>query len=149
MNLAREKMAVEGSGAKPGADLIQDRASILAGSLDESVKNLGRTVLKSPPHGPKANAIRERTIGTIRREFLDWLIRLSEPHSRSMLKERVRHYSGARPHMAFGPGVPDPPVGAGLHANEKPRHRLAARRLVCARPVPGGLHHEYLLAPAA
>lgn len=28
----------------------------------------------------KANAIRERVIGTIRRECLDWLIPLSEPH---------------------------------------------------------------------
>src|ERR1700687_2328516 len=39
-------------------------------SVDESIKNLGMTVLKSPPHSPKANAICERVIGTIRRECL-------------------------------------------------------------------------------
>ena len=95
----------------------------------------------------KANAICERVIGTIRRECLDWLIPLSEPHLRSMLKERVRHYNVARPHMALGPGVPDPPAGSVWHANEKSRHRLGERALVCARSLLGGLHHEYSLAP--
>ena len=94
----------------------------------------------------KANAICERVIGTIRRECLDWLIPLSEPHLRSMLKERVTHYNGARSHMALGPGVPGPP--AEVRANEKSRHRLGARAAVCARSVLGGLHHEYSLAPA-
>jgi transposase InsO family protein len=116
--------------------------------LDESIKHLGLSVLKSPPHSPKANAICERVIGTIRRECLDWLIPLSEPHLRSMLKEWVTHYNVARPRMALGPGVPDPPAGSVLHPNDKPRHRLGARAMVCARSVLGGLHHEYSLAPA-
>jgi len=38
-----------------------------------------------------------------------------------MLKVWVTNYNGARPHMALGPGVPDPPVEAALHANEKSR----------------------------
>src|SRR6266478_6620339 len=71
-------------------------------------------VLKSPPHSPKANAICERVIGTIRRECLDWLIPLSESHLRSMLKVWVTHYNGVRPHMALGPCVPDPPTGSVL-----------------------------------
>jgi len=127
---------------------IHDRDAVFAGSLDESIKNLGLTVFKSPPHSPKANAICERVIGTIRRECLDWLIPLSEPHLRSMLKEWVTHYNGARPHRALGPGVPDPPVGAVLRASEKSRHRLGARVVVCGRSVLGGLHHEYSLTPA-
>ncbi len=94
----------------------------------------------------KANAICERVIGTIRRECLDSSIPLSEPHTRSMLKKWVKHYNGARPHMALGPGVPDP--RAEVPANEKSRHRLGARTVVWARPVLGGLHHEYSHAPA-
>src|SRR5205823_6304775 len=101
--------------------LIHDRDSIFARNLDESIKNLGMTALKSPPHSPKANAICERVIGTIRRECLDWLIPLSESHLRSMLKVWVTHYNGARPHMALGPGVPDPPAGVALPAKERPR----------------------------
>jgi transposase InsO family protein len=87
-------------------------------------------------------------IGTIRRECLDWLIPLSEPHLRLMLKEWVTHYNVARPHMALGPGVPDPPMRTAMRADEKSRHRLSARTMVCARSVLGGLHHEYSLAPA-
>jgi transposase InsO family protein len=126
--------------------LLHDRDSIFAATLDESIKHFDLTVLKSPPHSAKANPICERVIGTIRRECLDWLIPLSEPHLRSMLKEWVRHYNVARPHMALGLGIPDPP--AEVRANEKSRHHFGARTVVCARSVLGGLHHEYSLAPA-
>jgi transposase InsO family protein len=89
--------------------LIHDRDGIFARHLDESIKALGLSVLKSPPHCPKANAICERVIGTIRRECLDWLIPMSEGHLRSMLKSWVKHYNCGRPHSSRGPGVPDPP----------------------------------------
>ncbi len=128
--------------------LIHDRDSIFARSLDESIRNLGLTVLKSPPHSPKANAICERVIGTIRRECLDWLIPLSESHLRSILRAWVGHYNHGRPHMALGPGVPDPPSEVVPSAIPLTRHRLGEHLSVRARSVLGGLHHEYLLAPA-
>jgi hypothetical protein len=87
-------------------------------------------------------------LGSIRRECLDWLIPLSEPHLRWMLKEWVTHYSGARPHMALGPGLPAPPVEAVLRANETSRHRLGARAVVRASSLQAGLHHEYSLTHA-
>jgi hypothetical protein len=37
-----------------------------------------------------------------------------------MLKVWVTHYNGARPHIALGPGVPDPPRAA-LRVDEKSR----------------------------
>ena len=58
--------------------LIYDRDSIFARHLDESIKALGLTVLKSPPRCPKANAICEWVIGTIRRECLNRLIPMSD-----------------------------------------------------------------------
>ena len=128
--------------------LIHDRGSIFARSLDESIRNLGLTVLKSPPHSPKANAICERVIGTIRRECLDWLIPLSESHLRSILKAWVGHYNHGRPHMALGPGVPDPPLVLVRPATQPTRHRIGERLSVRARSVLGGLHHEYVLVPA-
>ena len=66
--------------------LIHDHDNIFAKSLDESIASLGMTVLKSPLQSPKANAICERVIGTIRHECLDWLIPLSEAHLRLILK---------------------------------------------------------------
>jgi hypothetical protein len=128
--------------------LLHDRDSIFARHLDKSIRALGLSVLKSPPRCPKANAICERVIGTIRRECLDWLIPMSERHLRSMLKSWVEHYNRGRPHSSLGPGVPDPPPEIAVIRNTESRHRLAAGSLVLARSVLAGLHHEYLLAPA-
>ena len=127
--------------------LVHDRDSIFARNLDESIRNLGLTVLKSPPHSPKANAICERVIGTIRRECLDWLIPLSESHLRSILKAWVGHYNHGRSHMALGPGVPDPPSQVVRSATQLSRHRIDERFVVRARSLLGGLHHEYCWCP--
>ena len=75
-------------------DLLHDRDSIFAKHLDDSITHLGLKILKSPPQSPRANAICERVIGTLRRECLDWLIPLSESHLRTILKEWVGHYNG-------------------------------------------------------
>jgi putative transposase len=89
--------------------LVHDRDSIFARSVDGVINGFGLRVLKSPPRSPMANAVCERLIGTIRRECLDWMIPISEPHLRSILKIWASHYNKSRPHMALGPGVPDPP----------------------------------------
>ncbi len=129
--------------------LIHDRDSIFARGLDESIRDLGLAVLRSPPHSPKANAICERVIGTIRRECLDWLIPLSESHLRSILKSWVGHYNRGRPHMSLGPGVPDPPAPWTVAHNRRYRHRIDERLMVRVRSLLGGLHHEYSLAASA
>ena len=49
--------------------LLHDRDSIFSAELDESIQRLGLPVLHSPLRNPKANAICERVIGTIRREW--------------------------------------------------------------------------------
>jgi len=88
-------------------------------------------------------------IGTIRRECLDWLIPLSESHLRSILREWVGHCNRGRPHMALGPGVPDPPSEVVPVATPLSRHRIGERLGVRVRSVLGGLHHEYVLVPAS
>ena len=128
--------------------LLHDRDSIYARHLDESINGLGMRVLKSPPRSPMANAVCERLIGTMRRECLDWLIPISEPHLRSILKVWVSHYNSSRPHMALGPGVPDPPAKAGAFQTQQSRHRIGEGLVVLAKSVLGGLHHEYSLARA-
>jgi putative transposase len=123
--------------------LIHDRDNIFAKSLDESIVKLGMTVVKSPFQSPKANAICERVIGTIRSECLDWMIPLSQSHLRAILKEWVAHYNQARPHMALGPGAPDPPSDLCLPQTRQSRQRAAERLVVHGKSVLGGLHHEY------
>ena len=125
--------------------LIHDRDSIFARHLDDSIRALGLAVLRSPFSSPKANAICERVIGTIRRECLDWMIPLSEAHLRSILREWVAHYNGGRPHSALGPGVPGPPAGSARAPKAESRCRWTPGALVRAKSVLGGLHHEYSL----
>ena len=130
--------------------LLHDRDSIFAKHLDESIRALGLRVLKSPPHSPRANAICERVIGTIRRECLDWMIPLSKAHLRAILNIWVEHYNRARPHSSLGPGVPGPPYPELVNAKPSNfRHRLAEGVVVRSKSVLGGLHHEYYLVPAA
>jgi transposase InsO family protein len=128
--------------------LIHDRDRIFAKHLDDSIRALGIEVLRSPVASPKANAICERVIGTIRRECLDWLIPMSEAHLRAILREWVAHYNGGRCHGALGPGVPDPPVEMVVVCESESRHRLTAGAVVLAKSILGGLHHEYSLVTA-
>jgi putative transposase len=129
--------------------LLHDRDSIFSADLDQSVRRLGLRVLKSPPRSPTANSICERVIGTIRRECLDWLIPLSESHLRRTLKSWISHYNTGRPHMALGPGVPDPPPANIDRPHPNSRHCCGESYAVRAIPILGGLHHEYSLVPAA
>jgi putative transposase len=127
--------------------LLHVRDAIFSVELDESIRRLGLRVLKSPPCRPKANAICERVIGTIRRECLDWIIPFSEANLRQTLKAWVTHYNRGRPHTALGPGVPDPPASLAVPLSSS-RHRLKDFRSVHAKAILGGLHHEYSLARA-
>jgi len=126
--------------------LIHDRDRIFAKRLDDSIRTLGMTVLRSPFASPKANSICERVIGTIRRECLNWLIPLTESHLRAILREWVIHYNRGRPHSALGPGVPDPPGRPTPAPTSESRHHLPGDALVRAKPVLGGLHHEHSFA---
>jgi transposase InsO family protein len=95
---------------------------------------------------PQANAICERVLGTFRREALDFVIPLTENYLRRMLRDWEAHYNQGRPHMSFGPGIPQPP--ALLHIPLcGPRQRLPAHFRVVTYPILGGSHHEYGLKP--
>src|SRR5882757_773809 len=118
--------------------LIHDRDSVFAKHLDESIGRLGLKVLRSPPRSPKANAVCERVIGTVRRECLEWLIPLSEHHLRRILKSWIRHYNGGRPHMSLGPGIPDSPAMTKVLPESSSRHRRGQLYAVRAASVLGG-----------
>jgi hypothetical protein len=50
--------------------------------------------------------------------------------------------------MGLGPGVPDPPLTNLEHPHPNSRHRRGESYAVGAKPILGGLHHEYFLTPA-
>ena len=124
--------------------LIHDRDSIFSQALDQSICHLGLRVLKTPARSPQANTLCERLLGTLRRECLDFLTPLTEHHVRRLLHDWAPHYNTGRPHMALGPGIPQPPA----HVPAPPhgyRHQIPGHLQVIAHPILSGLHHEYQL----
>ena len=119
--------------------LIRDRAGQFTGSFDAVFIADGIRILASPPQAPRANAICERIIGTLRRELFDRLLIVNEHHLRRVLTEYLRHYNTARPHRALGQLAP-----AQAHARP-PEINLAEHR-IRRRHVLGGLTHEYHIA---
>jgi putative transposase len=128
--------------------LIHDRDTIFSQTLDRQVRHLGLKVLKKPPRSPQADALCERLIGTLRRECLDFVIPLTEHHLQRLLHEWATHYNTGRPHMSLGSGIPQPPASLPVPLQAH-RHRLPAHLYAVARPILGGLHHEYGLEAKA
>jgi putative transposase len=86
--------------------LVRDRAGQFTASFDAVLTTEGIRILASPPQSPKANAICERLIGTLRRELLDRLLIVNEHHLHKVLTEYLRHYNTARPHRSLGQLTP-------------------------------------------
>lgn len=128
--------------------LIRDRDAKFSRRLDASVGRLRLQVLRTPVCTPQANGVCERTIGTIRRECLDYLIPLGERHLYKVLAQWIRHFNAGRPHSALGPGIPEPPAGLPIELHSH-RHKLPPGSTVTSRSILGGLHHEYSLKMAA
>ena len=86
--------------------LIRDRAGQFTSSFDAVFTAEGIRILASPPQAPRANAICERIIGTLRRELLDRVLIVDEHHLGRALTEYLRHYNAARPHRSLGQPTP-------------------------------------------
>jgi Integrase core domain len=118
--------------------LLRDRERVSGGDVVPRARRLGIETLLSPVRAPRANAIAERVIGTLRREGLDLMVILSEPHLRAVLAEFVHYYNynAERPHRTLHLEPPQP----------VPRSPTGSTH---ARPVLGGLHHIYERAAGA
>ena len=93
--------------------------------------------IATPYHAPNAAAHIERFMGTLRRELLDRILVWNEGQLRTVVNEYVHGwYNNSRVHQGIH-GIPDPDPEL---AGEKPTDG----KLV-ARPVCGGLHHDYRL----
>jgi transposase InsO family protein len=128
--------------------VMHDRDRIFSAQLDQSIRDLGLRVLKTPVRTPQANALCERLLGTLRRECLDFVIPLTAGHLQCLLHEWVKHYNTGRPHMALGPGIPQPPSSLPVPLHEH-RHRLPVPLRVVVHPILGGLHYDDRLGTQA
>lgn len=80
--------------------LLRDRDSKYTNAFDAVFQADDVGILLSPPRAPKANAICERAVGTLRREVLDRILIYNEAHARAVLTEYIRHYNRHRPHQS-------------------------------------------------
>ncbi len=85
-------------GERPSAVkfLIQDRDTEFTASFDEVFAAEAIRIIKTPVRAPRANAVCERVIGTIRRECLDQILILGRRHLEAVLSEYVAHYNSHR-----------------------------------------------------
>ena len=114
--------------------LIRDRAGQFTGSFDAVFTGEGIRILASPPQAPRANAICEQMIGSLRREVFDRLLIVNEHHLRRVLTEYLLHYNAARPHRGLGQLAP-----AQAHARP-PEINLAEHRIRRKQVLSGLIH---------
>jgi putative transposase len=94
----------------------------------------GIRILRTPVRAPRANAIAERWIGTVRRELLDRMLIVNRRHLETVLAEYVAHFNDHRPHRALHQAAPLRPLP---QVASPPDLRLRRRDRL------GGLIHEY------
>jgi putative transposase len=88
--------------------LIHDRDRVYGADFATRLVGLGIESVRTPVQSPRANAIGERVVRTLRRECLDHILPLSERHVRAVLTEFVTYYNQGRPHRSLGLETPVP-----------------------------------------
>jgi putative transposase len=96
-------------------------------------------LIKTPLCAPRANAVCERFIGSVRRECLNHLLIRDESHLFRMLKAYIQYFNSCRPHQGIGQRLPQPQSEA---------VRLPQTGPIVARTILDGLHHHYYWAAA-
>jgi putative transposase len=112
--------------------LIRDRDSKFTTSYDAVFAGADIRIIRTPTRAPRANAIAERFIGSLRQECLDHILITGPRHLAAVLHEYVQHFNTHRPHRSLHQR---PPVA------DAPRRPGATR--VRQRDRLGGLLHEY------
>jgi putative transposase len=92
-------------------------------------------LLKTPYHAPRANAVCERFLGSVRRECLDHFLVFHQKQLHHLLNAYVAYFNQARPHQGIQQQIPEPPVPSALLHDRSDR--------VISVPVLGGLHHDH------
>src|ERR671933_917732 len=116
-------------GNKP-RHLLRDHDAVYGRDFRQRARRIGMDAIATPVRSPRANAVVERFLGTLRRECLDHLIILDEQHLQSVLTEFAAYYNLERPHRTLRLETPLPV----LRSVQGPAQ---------SRPVLGGLHHVY------
>lgn len=114
--------------------LIRDNDRKYGAAFARIASASGIEVLRTPYRAPRANALCERFLGSVRRECLDHLLIVSAGQLYRVTKEYVCFFNAARPHQGIEQQIPGQ-----LGASWKEKHEGK----IIAFPVLNGLHHDY------
>jgi len=119
--------------------LICDNDKRYGHMFERVVRTSGIEVIHTPYEAPRANAICERFLGSLRRECLDHILVIGELQLIRVLKDYASYFNQARPYQGITQRIPVPIVS--------PLGESKAGR-VMAFSVLNGLHHDYRRATA-
>ena len=114
--------------------LIRDRDAKFTAAFDAVFAAIDVRIIKTPVRTPRANAIAERFVGTIRRTLLDRTLIVNQRHAAGVLVEYQHHYNNRRPHRTLDQAAPLRPL---------PRRATSETNTVQRHDRLGGLLHEY------
>jgi transposase InsO family protein len=114
--------------------LIRDRDTKFTTAFDGVFTAIDIRIIRTPVRAPRANAIAERIVGSIRRELLDRILILNQRHAAAVLTEYAEHYNSHRPHRMLGQAAPLRPL---------PQPTTRDTNTVRRHDRLGGLLHEY------
>jgi putative transposase len=114
--------------------LIRDRDAKFTAAFDTVFAAVDVSILRTPVRAPRANAIAERFIGSIRRELLDRILIINRRHAASVLEAYTHYYNTHRPHRALTRAAPLRPL---------PLRTTSEANTVRRRDRLRGLLHEY------
>jgi transposase InsO family protein len=115
--------------------LIRDNDSKFGSCFARVAATSGIKMLKTPYHAPRANAICERFLGSVRRECLDHVLILHEKQLHRVLTAYVQYFNHARPHQGIRQQIPEQRAESMPHDHESGK--------ILSFPILGGLHHDY------
>jgi len=115
--------------------LIRDNDRKFGSHFARVATTSGIKVLRTPYQTPRANAVSERFLGSVRRECLDHFLIFHEKHLSRLLMAYTVYFNQARPHQGIQQRIPDPPILSAPLPDQPPK--------VIAVPTLGGLHHDY------
>jgi transposase InsO family protein len=110
--------------------LVRDRDGSYGHAVTRRLAAMGIRDHPTAPRSPRQNGHAERLIGSIRRECLDHIVVFGDTHLRRIIGAYTVYCNELRTHLSLDEGSP----------NRRPIQRLGH---LAARPLLGGLHHQY------
>jgi transposase InsO family protein len=111
--------------------VVRDRDAVYGDIFVRRIQAMGIRDRPTATRSPWQNGYAERMIGSIRRECLDYVVVFGERHLFHLLKSYQGYYNEARTHLSLSK---DAPVSRAVQAVGS----------IIAKPLLGGLHHQYV-----